>query len=717
MKKNIFILTFLLFVGLANAEPIKDWCGTAQALEDFRQGKLQNRPTLSGPVEYIERPLFRIHYTRQGVDAVSVAYAESTASALQYSWTRLVDSLGWLPPPPDFGLGGDNRYDVYIKQLSSGIAGVTYPEYSYTNPYPNGVSSHFRITVGLDANGLKGTVCHEFVHAIEFRYSSAEGTWWLENCAVWGTEVVYDEVNDYLDFLGTSPNPLDSPHLPITSSTNLYWYAGGIWPMFLSEYYGSDCVRQMWMYQGQISGQNTLSGIDYVLTFQYGSNLATALKLYAVWRYFTGIRADTINFYKEGHLMPSVRILRTHNSYPATGDQGNYPVSNNGGTNYVQFLNGGGKLLVNFNAQSLYRWACFVVAYRPNSLSTVYELTLNSQANGSDSFPWQNIDHFALIPVLTQWEYATGNLPFSYSASIRILHDVGIERLIGFSAMVDSGTVINPQAMVKNYGLNSESFAVKLTIGDYYSNIRNISLNSGDSSLISFPVCTLRIRNYHAYKCTTLLAQDERPNNDCISGQTFVRVKDAGATLIIEPPANIIQGSSIQPKAMVKNYGNIAEIFDIEFTIGNWRTIKRTRIGAGIEIEVVFDSIWFASDTGYYVVKCSTKMVNDVDPNNDRVIASTYVAPTAIAEENRIDNLSATIIPTVLFNNRPIYLSPIRQNSDLEIELFNMQGSRVYYQKLKGNYFVIDNLPTGCYILRLKEVNKILSYKTIVIKN
>ncbi|MEO0091769.1 MAG: T9SS type A sorting domain-containing protein [candidate division WOR-3 bacterium] len=716
MKKILLILISLLLVRITSAEEIKGWCGTPQALEEFRAGKLPVRPTLSGPVEYIDRPLFRVHFTRQGVDAVSLAYAESMASFIQYCWAKEVDSLGWIAPPPDFGQGGDDRYDFYIKTLSSGIAGVTYAEYGYSTPYPDGVCSHIRITTNLDLNSLKATVSHELCHALEFRYSSAEGTWWMENCAVWMEEQCYDNINDYVGYLSTSPNPLDSPHLPITTGTNLYWYAGGIWPMFLSESYGIDCVRQMWHYQGQISGQNTLSGIDYVLTYQYGSSLATALKQYALWRYFTGSRADTINFYKEGHLMPSARILRTHSSYPASGDQGNYPISNNGGTNYVQFSNGGGKFFINFNAQSLYRWACFVVGYQPNGLSTVYELTLNSQANGSDSFPWQNRDHFALIPVLTQWEYATGSLPFTYSANLRILHDVGVERLSGFSTIVDSGTVITPQAIVKNYGLNYESFAVKLIIGNNYSNIQNLSLNPGDSSVINFPVCTLRIRNYNAYQCTTLLAQDERPNNDCISGQTFVRVKDVGATLILDPPTNTIQGTYIQPRAMVKNYGNIAEIFDIDFIIGNWQTIKRTRVGAGIEIEVVFDSIWLANDTGYYVVKCSTKLANDVDPTNDRVVAYTYVAPTGISEENNVNRLSSLIVPTILFNNRTISILRIEPNSNFEIELFNMQGTRVYNQKLNGNSFALNALPTGCYILRIKENNKSLSYKTIIIK-
>lgn len=716
MKKYLVLLLFLL-IAIAKADYVQpktdrpiNWCGTADALEEYRLGKLPARPTLSGPVQYIERTNFRVHYTLQGTDAVTVAYAELTANAMQYSWTILIDSLGWTPPPPDFGQGGDDRYDIYLKTLSAGVAGVTYAEYSYSTPYPNGVCSHFRITTDLSYSYLKSTVCHEFHHAIQFRYSSVEGTWWMENCAVWSEEVVYEELNSYLWFLATTPNPLDSPHLQINTSTNYYWYAGGIWAMFLGEYYDIDCVRKIWTYQGQISGQNTLSGMDYVLTNQYGSSLATALKQYAVWRYFTGSRADTVHFYKEGNLFPLVRLTQTHYSYPASGNQSSYSLYNPGGAGYIQFQNGGGTFFINFNAASVYRWACFVVGYRPYNLSTVYELTLNSSAAGSDSLVWQDNEHFALIPVATQWEWSTGGLGFSYSANIRILHDVAVTRIIGMPTLVDSGAVAFPQAMIKNYGLSTENFLVRFTIGDYYTKTQNITLLAGDSNLLTFPACTLLTRNYNTYKCTTLLNTDERNNNNSMSDRVFVRVKDVATIAILEPQGSVIQGAFIYPQARIKNYGNLRENFTVVFTIRTFEINKATSLAAGGQLDLVFDSLWIPVDTGQYVVKCSTRLTNDAVQSNDKAVSVCYVYPPAVYEQES----QPINVPYLSFGLTKIYLTKEINLNNTKVEIYNIQGKKVY----QGTPELLNNikLASGCYVLRLNSDNKTYHYKAVLIK-
>ncbi|MEO0083801.1 MAG: T9SS type A sorting domain-containing protein [candidate division WOR-3 bacterium] len=720
MKKYLSLIIFIIIIAnwaIAETSSFQyrgDFCGTPSVLEDFRQGKLLPvRPTLSGPELTIDRTNFRVHYTQQGVDAVSTVYAETAASALQYSWTILVDSLGYAPPPPDFNQGGDDRYDIYIMQLSSGIAGVTYPEYGYPNPYPDGVCSHFRIANDLSLNYMKSTVTHEFMHAIEFRYSSVEGTWWMENCAVWAEDIVYDELNDYLGFLSTSPNPLNDPHLSITNGSNLYWYAGGIWPMFLREFYDLDCIRKIWTYQGQIAGQNALSGIDYVLTNDYGSSLTLALKNYSVWRYFTGTRADTIHFFKEGNLFPTSRILQSHLSYPVTGNQGSYPVNNVGGTNFIQFLNGGGKIFIDFNAQSLYRWGCHVVAYKPNGQSNVYELTLNTSGAGSDSFDWQNYDHFALIPVLLQWEWNTGAQGFNYSANIRILHDVGIVSLSGYPVNVDSGQVVTIQALVKNYGQFAENFPVKLTIGNFYEHSQNINLGAGDSIIVTFPPCTMNMRNYQAVLCTTMLATDERPNNNSISDRIFVRVRDVAVLAIIEPQANVAVGSYIHPKARIKNYGNVREIFYIDFYINGWTATQRLSLSAGLEFDLEWDSLWHPTDTGNYLVKCSTKLANDVNHDNDWQTTYCYVYPAAIYETN---NILTRTLPSFIIKNRKLIIANIDEHSSIELALFDIQGRLVY--SITTNRSLIDlpkQLSTGCYIVKLKVNEQELTKKSVII--
>lgn len=701
----------LFFLGIAKSEIIGDWCGTIPVLKDFRENKILQRPTLSGPVEYIERTDFRIHFTRQGSDAVSLAYAESVASHTQYSWSKQIDSLGWIEPPPDYGLGGDDRYDIYLKALPSGIAGMAIPEYYYSNPYPDGATSHIQISNSLGIGGFLRIVCaHEFNHAVQFRYSAEEDIFWYENTSTWMEDVCYENVNSYIGYLSSSPNPLGNPEYPINTFYNLYQYAGGIWPMFLDEYYNIDCVRQIWDYQGTIAGENTLPAFDYILTNYYSSNLTTALKKYALWRYFTGSRADTTRYFKEGNLWPLVRPLRTHSSYPASGNQSSYYPSGPGGCNYIQFQNGGGKLFLNFDGQDGYDWTCLVIGYRTNLPSLEYEFQLNPQAQGSDSFLWQDKDHFVLIPVVSEW-YA-GYLSFNYSAQIRVVYDVGVERLTGFSILMDSGEVVIPEALIKNYGLYQETFPVRLLVGDFYSNTQYLTLNPQDSSLVTFAPCTLRGRGYSNFRCTTLLAQDERNSNDYETGRVFIRVRDVAAIGIIEPQGNIGQGSYIRPKVRLKNFGNLAENFDVGLFIGNWQTTKRIRLSAMSELEMVFDSTWYAADTGNFLVKCTTKLSADKNPNNDKVISNFYVYPIAISEKI-VSFISTIKIPSIIFD-RKITITGFSEVNTLE--LFDIKGGRVYYEKPAKPSFYLRNLASGSYILRLKVNDRFLIYKTIVIR-
>ncbi|MEO0072603.1 MAG: T9SS type A sorting domain-containing protein [candidate division WOR-3 bacterium] len=715
MKKYLIIFWgFFQIINYLNAGPPYDFCGTIKALEEYHRGIIRQRPTLSGPVQYIEYPNFRVHYTTQGSDAVSRQYAETVAVAMAYSWAKLVDTLGWAPPPPDFNLGGDNRYDIYIMQLSSGVAGVTYAENSYPNPYPNGVSSHFRITRGLDYNYLKSTVCHEFHHAIQFRYSSVEGSWWMENCATWSEDVVYDDYNDYLGFLSTSPGPFTTPEYPISTFNNLYQYAGCVWPIFLTERYGPNCVKQIWEYQGQISGQNTISAMDYILTNNYNSNLVTALQEYAVWRYFTGQRADTVHYYSEGHLYPQVRILRTHYSYPASGDQGNYPVSNPGGTSYIQFSNGGGDFLIFFNAQSVYRWRCQVIGYQSGGNSSVYQIALNTSGAGGDTFSWGANEYFALVPTAVQWEYQTGSLPFFYTADVRISHDVGIASFTGIPSFADSNNIILPQATVKNYGVSSETFPIKLAIGNFYRDSLIVSLNPNESLLINFRPCTLQARDYQSYLCKTYLTFDERRSNDSVVGQIFVRVRDVGVLEILAPTGQVNYGSYITPQARIKNYGNAREIFDVDFRIGDWQTSKRISLSAGFEFDFAFDSLWLAYPVGIFPVKCSTRLIGDMNNSNDFATSQCTVFTSGYHEEksrNYLSGFSGRIISL----GRSIIVDNLNDGNQYEFIIYDPTGQIIYQNKISLRRFILNkSLSAGVYFIQFKSDNQFYQKKLVV---
>jgi hypothetical protein len=666
---NWFFLLLFLFSKKEVDKIIGDWCYTIYALEAFKAKASLQRPNLSGPVEYIEGDRFRVHYTRSGSDAVSRAYAESVASYIAHSFRLQVDSLNWAPPPPDFGLGGDDRYDIYIKALPSGIGGYCAPEYSYPNPYPDGATSYIAVANNLSIGGFLKVVCaHEFNHACQFRYSSEEESFWYENTAVWMEDVCYEEINDYVGYLSSSPGPLTTPYYPINTfiQGGLYQYAGGIWAMYLEDRFDTDCLRKIWERQGVVNGNNTLEGFDYVLRNFYNSNLNNALKEYGIWRYFTGQRAIPDRFFKEGNLWPMVSVMSTHNSYPCQGNSSSYEPVVPGGADYINFLNGGGKFFLFFDGDDGFNWQAIVIGYKREE-PRIYELNLNSQAQGNDSFDWRYEDNFVLIPIVAHWEYGIGyQLNFNYSGNIRILFDVGVEEIRGFPSIADSHQLVYPNVLIKNYGQRATDFSVRLTCGNFYSDIRNISLNPNDTQRVYFLPCTLKARNYQYYRCTTLLYNDERPSNNLKEGRIFVKVEDCGVESIIEPSGNISQGSYIQLKAIIKNYGNLRAEFNVIFAIGDWQTIKRISIPANTEILVIFDSLWYAATLGEHLAKCSTALANDLNRNNDKKEIIFYVTLPAVEENNFFNNLK-----------------------DNDFSIFDIKGSKVntnYFKK--GIYFL-----------------------------
>jgi len=637
----IFFLQLILVAGVMAKLDTK--CGTIPVLEEFRRGIKLPRPS-SGP-KYVYSTHFIIHFDTTGARACTRAYAESTSKYAEYSWAKAVDTLKWAAPPPDGSSGGDSRYDIYIRSLS--YLGVTSTESWYTSPYPDGAISYIEVDHSITPfpGELQVTVAHEFNHACQFRYSAIENSFWYENTATWMEDICYDNVNDYVNYLlYSTPNPLDSTYLPITNGTNLYWYAGALWAMFLQECYGDSCPRKAWERMGTISGQNTLSGIDYALSTYFGSNLFTALKKYAIWRYFTGTRADVTYHFSESNLWPTSVLLATHNTYPASGNQGTRPPSGPGGTDLIRFNPGTGVLNLTFDGQDGYNWGTYAIGYRVPAQSVEQEITLNANGYGTTSLPWSGNAHIALIPVVTYWSGTANNLTFTYSAAQQILTDVGVTQILAPTGILDSGSIVTPQARVRNYGASAASFPTTFRInGTTYNKTQNVnSLNPGESTLVSFPLCTLLVRGAHTTRCTTALTGDQNPSNNALSGSVTVRVIDVACPLILAPNGTIDSGSTVTPVAQVKNNGTQSATFSLTFRIGAFYTNTRTKtVGAGITDTAGFLP-WQAIQIGTHSTRCTTALASDMVPVNNAASGSVTVQVGVIANAGVIQILAPT---------------------------------------------------------------------------
>jgi len=218
------------------------------------------------------------------------------------------------------------------------------------------------------------------------------------------------------------------------------------------------------------------------------------------------------------------------------------------------------------------------------------------------------------------------NDTLSGTVTVQVLN-VGVTAIVAPTGTVDSGTVITPKARVKNYGSAAATFPVTMRIGSSYSNTQTVtSLAAGDSVQVSFTNWTAAPRGLLAVRCSTSLAGDQDHSNDTLAGTVLVRVTNVGVTAIVAPTGTVDSGTTITPKARVKNYGTDAATFPATFRIGSFYSNTQTvsNLAAGDSALVSFTN-WTAVQRGTHATRCSTALATDQYHPNDTLSGSVTV--------------------------------------------------------------------------------------------
>jgi len=250
-----------------------------------------DRPILSGAEQTQDTEHFRIHYTQEGRDAVlSDYYVNTIAETLKHVWDVEIDQFGWAAPPPDDGIGGDDRYDVYLQDILwdgtfgyvEGGSGERYRQNTQIgdNPNTDAVESRasasfmvldndyadmeeFAIESYTVLDIIRSTVAHEFNHAIQFGYDSEEPADWLwEATATWMQDEVYDDLNDANEELPAVFKAPDSCQITYGGEERVedenHWYGEWIFLRYISELYGHATVRAIWEHARDLDGYEPL---------------------------------------------------------------------------------------------------------------------------------------------------------------------------------------------------------------------------------------------------------------------------------------------------------------------------------------------------------------------------------------------------------------------------------------------------------------------------
>jgi len=303
-------------------------CGTRYDLElklqfdklDISQQSLM-KEIMAEPVraESLMTTHFILHWNETGSHAVPLTdisgngipdYIDSAAVFLEHVWNVEIIQMGYSAPPQQNGQPVSlyhiyfTNFPMYGLTTGSGIDIPSLPGTNWTSyiELDNDYSESYFHSKGL--NGLRVTIAHEFHHAIEFGYNVRQGDfYYYEMTATWLEDVLYDEINDYYNYLNYLYNGLGVKSF---DDYSYYCYGNCLYNHMVVQQHGNEFIKDVW---DEIKQRPAIDAIAVTLNkSQYDDNWTESLHDYGVWLYFTGDRAKPAEFFPEGGNYPQFNV-------------------------------------------------------------------------------------------------------------------------------------------------------------------------------------------------------------------------------------------------------------------------------------------------------------------------------------------------------------------------------------------------------------------------
>jgi len=273
---------------------------------------LINRPSKDElPEEKISPSgLFKIHYSSEGQNMATAEFVDETARTFDFVYDVEVRSMGYRPPPQDFGVDGA-EYDIYIRNLGTLYYGITTGESPVSETSQDDVTSYIEIdndfshTPTKSLDGMRVTAAHEFFHAVQLGYRDYAQLQWIdplflyESSSSWIEDVVFDDINDYYYYLRSF---FKVPDQQFHSSFGSHSNALCLFQHMIAKKYGESILRKIWE---NYQFDQVFDALDLAFV-EKGSSFQNELVQFSIWNIFTGSRADTVRFYPEGAHYPEI---------------------------------------------------------------------------------------------------------------------------------------------------------------------------------------------------------------------------------------------------------------------------------------------------------------------------------------------------------------------------------------------------------------------------
>jgi len=180
---------------------------------------------------------------------------------------------------------------------------------------------------------------------------------------------------------------------------------------------------------------------------------------------------------------------------------------------------------------------CLLTA--PNAGFYKGDLYTNGQSTLNPSGAYNNLDPEEMFrvnqPAAGLWtlrvaaqNVVTRRQPYAVvitgAVTVGNVHDVGVTKVVAPADTVDSGTVVTPTAVVRNFGTYQETFPVRMKIGTTYADSAQVTLAAGALDTVKFTgTWTADTIDTFDLSCFTKLTGDQFPANDTVAVKVVVR--------------------------------------------------------------------------------------------------------------------------------------------------------------------------------------------------
>ena len=332
----------------------------------------------------------------------------------EHVWDVEVTGTGFDNPP----CTNQYYFDVYLANTGGTTPSMSHDTWGYTDhsgDCPYVVMHPDYAFTGNPIGAAQVTAAHEFQHGIQSGYDWWEGNYWMEATATWAEDLVYDDVDDYLDYINGSEGWLAYPEYALTLEDGWHEYGNVIWVKYLAENWGGDAaVVDLWercIDTDALGAVGDLMGIEG-WTFEDG---------------FVDFTAHlAANAFEEAALYEDVYWMGNHDTYPVSGEPDRY-FPRELGSNYVLFNPAGGTqdLQVTFSGAATddgqaVTWGAALVALTGDAFTyEALEVDADGHASGWVEDFGGAVDRVVLaISVLGGDATSTPGVTWAYEASL-----------------------------------------------------------------------------------------------------------------------------------------------------------------------------------------------------------------------------------------------------------------------------------------------------------